>query len=184
MIPRSPGSRRLSSFRILSTSERSQHTFPPEHHSDIVRRRGGLISVPPRLITSPSLRFPAVNDEISQRLTKLLLNVNIESSLGPVHVVMSSENTVNDLIKAAIEIYVKEKRRPLLEETDPKFFQLHYSQFCLESLKPGEKLINLGSRNFFLCLNPSSFVTSCSSDNAKMASDSLFSLTKFMEFLL
>ena len=59
--------------------------------------------------------------------------MNIESSLGPVHVVMSSENTVNDLIKVAIEIYVKEKRRPLLEETDPKFFQLHYSQFSLES---------------------------------------------------
>ncbi|XVF13278.1 hypothetical protein REPUB_Repub08aG0194900 [Reevesia pubescens] len=186
MIPRSPGSRRLSSFRVLSTSERSLQTFPPEHHSDIVRRRGGLIAVPPsQLRTSQSLRFPVVNDEISKRLTKLLLNVNIGSSLGPVHVVISSENTVNDLIKAAIEIYVKQKRRPLLEETDPTFYQLHYSQFSLESLKPGEKLINLGSRNFFLCLKPSSSsVSSCGSDKAKIASNSLFSLTKLMEFLL
>lgn len=133
MIPRAPGSRRLSSIRVLSTSERTQQTFPPEHHSDIVQRRGGLVAVPARMTTSSSARFPVVNDEISQRLTKLLLNVNIESSLGPVHVIMPSDNTVNDLIKAAIEIYVKEKRRPLLEETDPKFFQLHYSQFCLES---------------------------------------------------
>ncbi|XP_022738431.1 uncharacterized protein At4g22758-like [Durio zibethinus] len=184
MIPRSPGSRRLSSFRVLSTSERSVQTFPPEHHSDIVRQRGGLIAVPARLKTSQSVRFPAVNDGISLRLTKLLLNVNIKSSLGPVHVVMLSENTVNDLIKAVIEIYVKEKRRPLLKETDPKLFQLHYSQFSLESLKPEEKLINLGSRNFFLCLKPSSSVTSCGSDKAKMASDSLFSFTKFIDFLL
>ncbi|XWS38490.1 hypothetical protein CRYUN_Cryun19dG0135600 [Craigia yunnanensis] len=184
MIPRSPCSRRFSSIRVLSTSERSLQTFQAqaEHHLDMVRRRGGLITFPARLTTSPSLRFP-VNDG-SQRLTKMLLNVNIENSLGPVHVVMSSDNTVNDLIKAAIEIYVKEKRRPLLEESDPKFFQLHYSQFSLESLKPGEKLINLGSRNFFMCLKPSSSVTSCGSNEAKTASDSLFSLTKLMEFLL
>ncbi|XVF51629.1 hypothetical protein PTKIN_Ptkin04bG0199800 [Pterospermum kingtungense] len=182
MIPRSPGNRRLSSIRVLSTSQ----TFRAEHYSDIVRRRG-ITAAPARLTTSTSLRLP-VNDGL-QRLTKLLLKVNIESSLGPVHVVMSSENTVNDLIKVAVEIYVKEKRRPLLKETDPKLFQLHYSQFSLESLKAEEKLINLGSRNFFLCLKPSSSsvtVSSCGSDDeAKMASESLcFLLTKLMEFLL
>ncbi|XP_022772892.1 uncharacterized protein LOC111315441 [Durio zibethinus] len=184
MIPRSPGSRRFSSIKDQSTSERSLHTFPLEHHLnlDIVRRREGLFRFPARLTTSPSIRFPG-NDG-SQRLTKLLLNVNIESTLGPVHVVISSDNTVNDLIKAAIAIYVKEKRKPLLQETDPKYFQLHYSQFSLESLKAGEKLINLGPRNFFLCLKPSSSVTSCGSEEGKMACDRLFSLTKFMELLL
>ncbi|XVE57759.1 hypothetical protein DITRI_Ditri04bG0115500 [Diplodiscus trichospermus] len=181
MIPRSPGNRRLSSIRVLSTSGRSLQIFPPEHLSSGMI--GGLGAGPAWLTASSSLRPIPVNDG-PKRLTKLLLNVNIESSLGPVHVVMLSENTVDDLIKVAIEIYVKEKRRPLLEETDPKHFQLHYSQFSLESLKPEEKLINLGCRNFFLCLKPCSSVTSGGSDKAKIASDSLLSWTKFMEFLL
>ncbi|OMO97406.1 hypothetical protein CCACVL1_04571 [Corchorus capsularis] len=134
MVPRSPSNRRLSSIRVFSTFERS-HTFPSHHDPDLVGRRGGLDEVPAgRLTSSLSARFPPENEgPHQQRLTKLLLKVNIEKSLGPVHVVMPSDNTVNDLIKAAIEIYVKEKRRPLLEEIDPKFFQLHYSAFSLES---------------------------------------------------
>lgn len=87
----------------------------------------------------------------SGRLTKLLVNVTVERSLGPIHVVMSPENTVMDLVRTAVEVYVKEGRRPLLQFTDPKGFELHYSQYSLESLDPQEKLINLGSRNFFLC---------------------------------
>ncbi|XP_017974079.1 PREDICTED: uncharacterized protein At4g22758 [Theobroma cacao] len=185
MVPRSSGNRRLCSIRVLSASERSIQTSVPEHHSCLVNWRGGLNAVPSttRLTTSPPARFP-VDDGSQRRLSKLLLKVNIDRSLGPVHVVMPAENTVNDLIKAAVEIYVKEKRRPLLEETNPKFFQLHYSQFSLESLEPEEKLINLGSRNFFLYLKPSSSVTSCGSEEAKIACQSMSPLTKFMEFLL
>lgn len=71
--------------------------------------------------------------EKQHKLTKLLLSVNIQNSLGPVHVVISPENTLGDLIRAAIEIYVKEKRRPLLITNDPRCYELHYSQFSLES---------------------------------------------------
>lgn len=64
--------------------------------------------------------------------TKLLLNVNVQNGLGPVQVLMSPENTVGDLIKAVMELYVKGKRRPLLPSTEPHFFELHYSPFVLE----------------------------------------------------
>ncbi|KAH0643977.1 hypothetical protein KY290_034768 [Solanum tuberosum] len=67
------------------------------------------------------------------KLTKLLVNVNIQNSLGPVNLVMSPENTVGELIRAAIEIYVKEKRRPLLNRSDPLCYELHYSQFSMET---------------------------------------------------
>ncbi|GER30534.1 flavin-monooxygenase glucosinolate S-oxygenase 3 [Striga asiatica] len=84
-------------------------------------------------------------------LTKALFKVNIQNSLGPVQVVMQPENTAAELTKAAIAVYVKERRRPLLGSVDPGCYDLHYSQFNLESLKPEEKLEDLGSRNFFLC---------------------------------
>lgn len=71
--------------------------------------------------------------EKQRQVTKLLVNVNIQNSLGPIHVVMSPENTVGELVKAAVGIYVKEKRRPLLGSSDPRRFLLHYSQFSLES---------------------------------------------------
>lgn len=106
--------------------------------------------------------------------TKLLLNVNVQNGLGPVHVVMSPENTVKDLIKAVMELYVKEKRRPLLPSTEPHFFQLHYSPFILEGIKAEEKLENLGSRNFFLCPKPSK---SSYFDQAK-------TVAKFMDYFL
>ncbi|CAA7056739.1 unnamed protein product [Microthlaspi erraticum] len=85
------------------------------------------------------------------RLTKLLLNVTVQGSLGAVQIIISPESTVNDLIDAAIRLYVKEARRPFLPESDPSRFDLHYSQFSLESIGRDQKLISLGSRNFFLC---------------------------------
>lgn len=67
------------------------------------------------------------------KLTKLLLNVTIQRSTGAVHVLMSPEATVEDLISAALRQYVKEARRPVGPSTDASGFDLHYSQFSLES---------------------------------------------------
>ncbi|GFZ01216.1 hypothetical protein Acr_14g0008510 [Actinidia rufa] len=92
----------------------------------LVRHRGGLIAVPRKL------RLPT-EVKGTRRPPKLLLSVNIQGSVGTVQVVISPENAVGDLIKAALETYVKEMRRPLLKETDPRRFELHYSQFSLES---------------------------------------------------
>lgn len=92
--------------------------------------------------------FPA---EERPKLTKLLLNVTIQRSLGAVQVLMSPESTVGDLIAAALRQYAKEGRRPILPSVDPSGFDLHYSQFSLERLDREERLVALGSRNFFLC---------------------------------
>ncbi|MCL7028624.1 hypothetical protein MKW94_007549 [Papaver nudicaule] len=137
---------------------------------------------------SISGRLMKIQVDTNKKLTKLLLNVTIERSLGPVQVITSSEKSVEELIKYALEIYVKEKRRPFLIETNPNSFELHYSQFCLESLNPEEKLISLGSRNFFLCLKPTVIVKSVSCSNEanyhKEANKSFFVWTRFMDFLL
>ncbi|GAV70358.1 hypothetical protein CFOL_v3_13856 [Cephalotus follicularis] len=146
--------RRQNSGRNL---DRTIHSFPPYSHTNLVSQIGSLNALPVGKLTSP----PTENSWSQPlRLTKLLVNVNIERSVGSVQVLISPDNTVKDLVKAALAIYVKEKRRPLLKETDPVCFCLHYSQFSLQSLKPEEKLTNLGSRNFFMCSRPSSSVNS------------------------
>ncbi|KAM0939663.1 hypothetical protein DsansV1_C19g0155841 [Dioscorea sansibarensis] len=82
---------------------------------------------------------------------KVLLNVTCQGSLGTLPVMASTEWTVTDLVSHVLHLYVKEGRRPPLSTTDPSAFGLHYSQFSLDCLNPDEKLIELGSRNFFLC---------------------------------
>ncbi|KAJ4954110.1 hypothetical protein NE237_030942 [Protea cynaroides] len=126
------------------------------------------------------------SDNNGHKLTKLLVNVTIEQSLGPFHVLMSPDNTAEDLIKSALDVHVKEKRRPLLTEKDPQYFQIHYSQFSLESLNPKEKLINLGSRSFFLCSKRTNPINSSCSDqaNKRAANRSMFPWTGLMDFLL
>lgn len=76
---------------------------------------------------------PASADTAQRMITKLLFKVTVDRILGPVQVVMSPEKTVGDLIKVAVEMYGKEKRRPLLTEVDPQSFELHYSSFSFES---------------------------------------------------
>ncbi|URE47275.1 hypothetical protein MUK42_14646 [Musa troglodytarum] len=124
--------------------------------------------------------------------TKVLVNVTVQRSLGPVQVMASTDWSVGDLVAAALRLYVKEGRRPPLPTAEPSAFGFHYSQFSLESLDPKEKLVDLGSRNFFLCLNPqteaaasasSSSSGSCSKQ-AEKASKIGISWLSFMDCLL
>lgn len=123
------------------------------------------------------------------RLTKLLLNVTIQRSLGIVQVVMMPESTVGDLVAAALRQYVKEGRRPILSSTEASDFELHYSQFSLESLDHEEKLMALGSRNFFLCPKRSDVddgipaAAATCSKQAEKASKISVPWLKFMDFL-
>ncbi|KAM0940332.1 hypothetical protein DsansV1_C18g0149101 [Dioscorea sansibarensis] len=94
--------------------------------------------------------------------SKLLVNVTVTRSLGAVQVIASTLWTVNDLIAATIELYIKEARRPLLPTTLLSHFTLHYSQFSLEGLEPNEKLKELGSRSFFLNIKSTAATASCS----------------------
>lgn len=71
--------------------------------------------------------------EARPKLTKLLLNVTIQGSLGAVHVIISPESKVGDVIVTTVRQYAKEFRRPILPSIDPTGFDLHYSQFSLES---------------------------------------------------
>ncbi|KAK4396767.1 hypothetical protein Sango_1513300 [Sesamum angolense] len=151
----------------------------------------------PELLAGRRAGGTTVDEGVAQgkppKFTKLLLNVTIQRSLGPVHVLMPPEATVEDLIAAAIRQYVKEVRRPVLPSTDASAFDLHYSQFSLESLDREEKLMELGSRNFFLCpkrataesggaaVSPGT--SNCSKEAGPVTKKGLPWL-KFMDFLL
>lgn len=93
--------------------------------------------------------LPAAEFQCPPRPTKLLLNVTVQRSLGPIHIIISIESTVEDLISATLREYAKEGRRPILSSTDASAFDLHYSQFSLES-KPAPSPIPFFSFGIFL----------------------------------
>ncbi|CAK7329287.1 unnamed protein product [Dovyalis caffra] len=143
--------------------------------------------------------FPATVAEVRPKLTKVLINVTIQGSVGAVQVLMSLQSTVGELIAASIQQYSKEGRRPI-STNDSSRFDLHYSQFSLESLDREEELMALGSRNFFLCPKKSGMdgascsgsggltttsSPSCSKEVEKeVAKSGFLPWLKFMDFLL
>lgn len=124
--------------------------------------------------------LPATAPDVRPKLTKVLLNVTVQGSVGAVQVLMSPESTVGELISAAIQQYKKEGRRPII--ANDSRFDLHYSQFSLESLDREEKVMALGSRNFFLCQKKSGTDgASCSSGSGGLTTTSSASCSKELE---
>ncbi|TMW83299.1 hypothetical protein EJD97_002197 [Solanum chilense] len=168
----------------LSEKSMSFEGYIPGSTSEISRR----IRTVPDLFSgkgSASVFMPDL--QVRPKLTKLLLNVTIQRSPGPVQVLISPESTVHDLIATAVRQYSKEGRRPALCSTDLFDYDLHYSQFSLASLDRAEKLVALGTRNFFLCPKKLGAETSSSSRCKKEAQTEIsvdLPWPKFMDFML
>lgn len=113
----------------------------PKTHPELLNR-----DVHPVLMKNTKMNAPV--EALSA--IKLLVNVTVAQSSGPLRLLLSTDATVEDVIKATFVLYAKEGRKPLLSN-DPTSFGLHYSQFSIECLNTADKIKDLGSRNFFLC---------------------------------
>ena len=96
----------------------------PRTLPDLVVRDGNVAS----LVASPTAAASP-----KPKLTKVLLNVTVQGSVGAVQVLTSPESRVRDLISATLKQYLKEGRRPVISGSSVDDFDLHYSQFSLES---------------------------------------------------
>lgn len=157
----------------------------PKTHPDLLSTtRGGRMM--PTLANNNYINLFLKPGSGAAGTPKVLVNVSVQRSLGPpLHIMASVEWTVEQLMGAAINQYLKERRRPTLPTST---FTLHYSQFTLQCLDPKDKLIGLGSRNFFLCPNyqydsSSSSSSSCSTQANKLASKISIPWLRFMDFL-
>lgn len=118
--------------------------------------------------TTATMRRPKTHPELLNRdqwrhsvlMNKLLVNVTVARSTGPLRALLSKDATVEDVIKGTLVIYAKEGRKPLLSN-DPTSFSLHYSQFSINCLNPADNVKDLGSRTFFLCSKAGTANESC-----------------------
>lgn len=67
------------------------------------------------------------------RDSKVVVNVTVEGSPGPVRTLVKLGASVEDTIKLVVDRYSEEGRSPRLVDENVPLFELHQSHFSLES---------------------------------------------------
>ncbi|XP_050226432.1 uncharacterized protein At4g22758 [Mercurialis annua] len=90
------------------------------------------------------------NSEGYRKDAKVVVNVTVEGSPGPVRTMVKLGSTVEDTIKVVVDKYSEEGRTPKLGNDSSSSYELHHSYFSLQCLDKSELIGDIGSRSFFL----------------------------------
>ncbi|KAL9438700.1 hypothetical protein AB3S75_024385 [Citrus x aurantiifolia] len=99
---------------------------------------------------------------------KVVVNVTVEGSPGPIRTMVKLGSSVDDTIKTVVDKYNEEGRTPKLQKHPASSFELHHSHFSLQSLDKSELIGDAGSRSFYLRRSGSN----CSSNGYLFSSNS------------
>ncbi|KAG2240464.1 hypothetical protein Bca52824_090782 [Brassica carinata] len=127
--------------------------LPTEESDPIVylpRIRSEVFASSPSLLgsSSPSSSFPTSQEGDKREARKVVINVVVEGSPGPVRTMVRLSCNVEETIKLVLEKYCKEGRTPKLDQDAA--FELHQSHFSIQCLDKRETIGEIGSRSFYL----------------------------------
>lgn len=111
--------------------------FRPQTCTDISCASDYLLQSPPK--------FEGYN-----RDAKVVVNVTVEGSPGPVRTMVKLGSSVDEAIRLVVNKYSEEGRSPQLDKEAASTFELHYSHFSLQSLNKSDMIGEAGSRSFYL----------------------------------
>ncbi|KAJ4712877.1 PPR containing protein [Melia azedarach] len=114
--------------------------FRPKTCTDVFASSPSLIASSPQ---SSSL-------EGYKRDAKVVVNVTVEGSPGPIRTMVKLGSSVDETIKLVVEKYNEEGRTPRLDKGATSSFELHQSYFSLRSLEKSQLIGDAGSRSFYL----------------------------------
>jgi len=69
-----------------------------------------------------------------EKEAKVVVNVTVEGSPGPVRTMVKLGSSVEDTIKRVVDKYTEEGRSPQIDPNMASSFQLHHSYFSLQSM--------------------------------------------------
>lgn len=81
---------------------------------------------------------------------RILININVLGSAGPLRFVVNEEELVAAVIDTALKSYAREGRLPVLG-SDINNFLLYCANAGSDALSPWETIGSRGGRNFVLC---------------------------------
>ncbi|KAF8092466.1 hypothetical protein N665_0413s0009 [Sinapis alba] len=128
----------------LPTEESNPIVYLPRIRSEVFASSPSLLG-----FSSPSSSFPTSQEGNKREARKVVINVVVEGSPGPVRTMVRLSCNVQETIKLVLEKYCKEGRTPKLDQ-DAAAFELHQSHFSIQCLDKREIVGEIGSRSFYL----------------------------------
>ncbi|XP_040988253.1 uncharacterized protein At4g22758-like [Juglans microcarpa x Juglans regia] len=149
---------RCSSDPMLWSSSSGVNGSSISDDDQSLRSEGAGVLFAPHTFTdvfasSPSLlglRLSPQRYEGYRKDAKVVVNVTVEGSPGPVRTLVKLGASVEDTIKLVVDKYSDEGRTPKLHRDAASSFELHHSYFSLTCLDKSEMIGDAGSRSFYL----------------------------------
>ncbi|XP_010448844.1 PREDICTED: uncharacterized protein At4g22758-like [Camelina sativa] len=136
--------RRPSPMRGLQTEESADPiVYLPRIRSEVFSSSPTLTS-----LSSPSSSSPINQEGNKREAPKVVINVAVEGSPGPVRAMVKLSSNVEETIKIVVDKYCEEGRTPKLNRDSA--FELHQSHFSIQCLEKREIIGELGSRSFYM----------------------------------
>ncbi|CAH8318629.1 unnamed protein product [Eruca vesicaria subsp. sativa] len=135
--------RRSSPLSGLLTEDSGPIVYLPRIRSEVMASSPSLLGL--SSLTSP---FPTNQEENKREATKVVINVAVEGSPGPVRTMVKLSCNVEETIKLVVEKYCEEGRTPKLDKGAA--YELHQSHFSIQCLEKREIIGEIGSRSFYL----------------------------------
>ncbi|KAJ4912914.1 Uncharacterized protein Rs2_07535 [Raphanus sativus] len=127
----------------LPTEESDPIAYLPRIRSEVFASSASLLG-----LSSPSSPFPTNQEGNKGEARKVVINVAVEGSPGPVRTMVKLSCSVEETIKLVLDKYCKEGRTPKLDQGAA--FELHHSHFSIQCLDKREIIGEIGSRSFYL----------------------------------
>ncbi|XVF10751.1 hypothetical protein REPUB_Repub07fG0209700 [Reevesia pubescens] len=124
--------------------------FRPQICTDVFASSPSLLGLG---FGSPSSSSPKQGFEGYNKDAKVVINVSVEGSPGPVRSMVKLGSSVEEIINLVVDKYAEEGRTPKLDCNSG--LELHHSYFSLQSLDKSLLIGDAGSRSFYLRKNGS-----------------------------
>lgn len=102
------------------------------------------------LLPKPKKRIDENKKGKNNSNNKFLVTINVLGSAGPIRFVVNEDDTVSEVIDAALKLYGRQDRLPVLG-SDVNSFLLYPANAGLDALNLSESIGLQGVRNFVLC---------------------------------
>ncbi|CAK9173143.1 unnamed protein product [Ilex paraguariensis] len=116
--------------------------------------------------------------------SKVVVNVTVEGSPGPIRTMVKLGSSVEETIRLVVRKYSEEGRTPRLDKDAASTFELHQSYFSLQCMNKSAVIGDVGGRSFYLrtsnCCSSQDKIAPASDNNLSATANTLITQPPFI----